>query len=65
MKPKSYFVQEREPKGMDPAIEQKILKLKSLFIDHEESITQLIKKIDSLEASKCIPSVKRDAYMLY
>ena len=52
MKPNSYFVKEREPKGVDSVIEQKILKLKSLLIDFEESTKSLIKRIDSLEASK-------------
>jgi hypothetical protein len=52
MKPNSYFVQEREPKGMNPEIEEKILKLKSLFIDKEKEIELVIKRIDSLEASK-------------
>ncbi|MFZ9695915.1 MAG: hypothetical protein ACO3AY_08580 [Chitinophagaceae bacterium] len=51
MKPNSYFVQEREPKGMDPDIEQKILKLKSaLIVDDDDVIESLvIKKIESLE----------------
>jgi hypothetical protein len=52
MKPNSYFVREREPKGMDPAIEQKIMKLKSALIDYEKSIEPFIKMIESLEGSK-------------